>query len=136
MNCPRCQKTLPENVAADWCPFCGRVLPPLEPDSIRPQLPLVKTRWPIFFCVLLAPVVLTIFAVLLGTKDSDTPSAVTLFAGGVAGVVCGVILGRRLGKTTPMRIILSVLFAVIMIVVCIGMSCFGFLASGFRLNLR
>jgi len=136
MNCPRCQKQLPDNYAADWCPFCGSDLPPSEPDSAQPQLPSVKTRWPIFFGVLLAPVVLTIFAVLLGTKDGDAPPAVASFAGGAAGIVCGVILGRRLGKTTPMRIFLGVLFAVIMMVVCIGMSCFGCLTSGYRLNFH
>ena len=136
MNCLHCQKTLPGNYASNWCPFCGHDLPLSEADSVQPQSPPVKINWLIFFSVLLAPVVLTILAVLLGVKNGNVSPGIAFFGGGVAGIVCGAMLGRQLGKTTSMRIILSILFAFIMVLVCIGMSCFGCLASGFRLNFH
>jgi hypothetical protein len=136
MNCLHCQKELPANYAAEWCPFCGRDFPPSETDSVQHQLPPVKTNWLVFFFVLLAPVLLTVLAVLFGAKNGNAAPAITFFSGGAAGIVCGVMLGRQLGKTRPTRVILCVLFAFIMTVVCIGMSSFGCMASGFQLNLH
>lgn len=136
MNCPHCQNELPERDAAAWCPFCGRDMPPSETDLVQPQLPPVKTNWLIFFFVLLAPVVFTILAVLLGANSGNASPGIAFFGGGTAGIVCGVMLGRQLGKTGPTRVILGILFAFIMMVVCIGMSCFGCLASGFQLNFH
>ncbi len=136
MNCPHCQKELPVNYAAAWCPFCGRDLPASGVDSVQHLSPPVKTNWVLFFSVLLAPVLLTILVVLLGAKKGNASPGIAFFGGGVAGIVCGVMLGRQLGKTKPLRIILGILFAFIMIVVCIGMSCFGCLASGFQLHFN
>ncbi len=134
--CPHCQKELPANYGAEWCPICGRDLPPSETDSVQHQLPPVKTNWLVFFSVLLAPIVLTILAVFLGAKNGNAAPAITFFGGGTAGIVCGVMLGRQLGKTGPTRVILGVLFVFIMVVVCIGMSSFGCMASGFQLNFH
>jgi len=136
MNCLHCQKELPANYVEAWCPFCGRDLSASGTDSVPHPLPPVKTNWLIFFSVLLAPVVLTILAVLLGAKAGNASPGIAFFGSGVAGIVCGVMLGRQLGRTAPLRIIFGILFALILFVVCIGMSCFGCLASGFQLRFN
>lgn len=134
MNCPHCQKELPEGQPLEWCPFCGRDLAPSEADASQHLLPPVKTNWWAFFFALIAPVLLSIFAVLLGANSGNTSPMIAFFGGGAAGVVCGVLLGRQLGRTVVTRFLLGVLFTLIMMVVCIGMSCFGCLASGFQLR--
>ncbi len=134
MNCLNCQKELPANYAAARCPFCGHDLAVSGSDSIQPPLPPVKTHWLIFFSVLLAPVLLTILTVLLGAKNGGAPAGIATIGGGVAGIICGAMLGRQVGSTRPLRIILGTVFAGILMVVCIGMSCFGCLASGFQLR--
>src|SRR5271169_3341166 len=133
MNCPSCQKELPADYAAAWCPFCGRDFPDSRADLVQHELSPVKTNWLIFFSVLLAPVLLTMLAVLSGAKNGNASPGIAFVGGGAAGIACGAMLGRKIGKTTPTRILFGVLFAVTLMVVCIGMSCLGCLASGFQL---
>jgi hypothetical protein len=136
MNCLNCQKELPADYAAARCPFCGHALAVSGNDSVRQSLPPVKTHWLVFFSVMLAPVLLTILSVRFGAKNGGASTGFALIGGGAAGIVCGAMLGRQVGTTRPLRIILGAVFAGIMMVVCIGMSCFGCLASGFQLRLN
>ena len=136
MNCPHCQKELPLKDESACCPFCGLALSPATADPPQPQSPASKFKWLIFLIALLAPAILTILAVSLGAKQGDTAPTISMLCGTVGGIVCGIILGCRVGKSTPIRVVLSIVFAAIMSVVCIGMSCFGCLASGFQLNLH
>jgi hypothetical protein len=46
------------------------------------------------------------------------------------------MLGLRLGRTPGMRVALSIVFFLVLGAACIGMNCFGCLASGYKLNLH
>lgn len=95
-----------------------------------------KINWPIFFIVLCAPAVLTILAVRINRTGQDLAPFVACLGGVFSGIVCGAMLGRRIGSTTAIKIGLGFTFALMIIPVCIGMSCFGCLVSGFKLDLR
>jgi CDP-diglyceride synthetase len=112
---------------------------PIQPTSAEaskttPALPSIN--WVVFLVVLLTPALLTILVVLSGGRDSGAAPAIAFLGGGIAGIICGAMLGRRLGRTTPLKIVLGLVFAMVLSVVCIGMSCFGCLASGFHLDFR
>jgi hypothetical protein len=136
MNCQNCQKELPADNTATQCPFCAHDLAVSGNDSVRQSLPPVKTHWLIFFSVLLAPVLLTILSVRFGAKNGGASAGIAIIGGGVAGIICGAMLGRQVGTTRPLRIILGAVFAGILMVVCIGMSCFGCLAGGYQLRFN
>lgn len=105
--------------------------PPPEP---APQLPHAKINWLIFFAAMFVPTIITIISVQ--TKRQDSPPIVALVGGGVSGIICGAMLGRRFGRTRELKIVLGIVFAFVMGAACIGMNCFGCLASGFKLDLR
>jgi hypothetical protein len=136
MNCPHCQKELPLNNETAFCPFCGLTLSTVAADPPQPQPPASKIKPLVFLIGLLAPAILTILAVSLGAKEGNTAPTIAMLCGTVGGIVCGIILGWQVEKSTPTRIVLSIVFSAIMSVVCIGMSCFGCLASGFHLDIR
>jgi len=94
-----------------------------------------RLNWRLFFAAALAPVVLTILTVLLTPKENEAATVVALVGGGIAGIMCGAMLGRRLGKTSAQTLVRGVLFSMVMGVACIGMCCFGCLASGYQLKL-
>jgi hypothetical protein len=97
-------------------------------------VPRARFRWWIFLIVLLSPALLTCLSVLFVSRKGDTPAAIAVLGGGAAGIACGAMLGRRFGKTAGTKIALGIIFAAILGVACIGMSCFGCLASGYQLN--
>ena len=105
----------------------------MEPNSPPPP---AKLNWPIFFIVLCAPVVLTIVAVQLKRTGQDLAPFIAVLGGGLSGIICGAMLGRRIGSTTGIKIALAFTFALMIIPVCVGMSCFGCLVSGFKLDFR
>ena len=100
-----------------------------ETSSTRP-----KVNWLVFLIVLLTPTLLTIVCVLLGANDGDTAPVVATLGGVFSGLVCGVMFGRRLGRTAGLKVLLGIVLAVVFGIACIGMSCFGCLASGFKLK--
>jgi hypothetical protein len=137
MKCPTCQQELSTERSRPDCPHCGEAIaiqPPSTPE-VAAQAPL-KLNWPVFFAILFAPVVLTIVAVQVMPASNDASPAVAVIFGAVSGILCGFKLGRRFGKSPESRIGLGILFSLIMVVVCVGMSCFGCLASGYHLDLR
>jgi lipopolysaccharide export LptBFGC system permease protein LptF len=134
MNCPHCQKELPVNYDAAWCPFCGRDLTLPKADSPQETLPPFKIKWWLFLAAMFAPLLLTILAVLLGAKRDNVSPMIALIGGGIAGIVCGVMLGLQGGDTTTSRVFISILMALVMAVVCIGLSCFGCMTAGFQLH--
>jgi hypothetical protein len=109
-------------------------LPPEIPGIPHAGRPRFK-GW-LFVSVLLSPVLLTALSVWLIDKKGDTAPSFAVLGGGLAGIISGTMLGRHLGKTTPVRIGLSILFALILGVVCITMSCFGCMVSGYNLNIH
>src|SRR5262245_1916554 len=112
---------------------------PVQPSSAETSTPTParpSINWVVFLVVLPTPALLTILVVLIGGRDSGVAPAIAFLGGGIGGIICGAMLGWRLGRTTPLKIVLGVVFAVVFSVVCIGMSCFGCLASGFHLDFR
>lgn len=95
-----------------------------------------KLNWPIFFIVLCAPVVVTVIAVHFGRTGQDAATAIAILGGALGGIICGAMLGRRIGTSAGMKIAMSFVFALMIIPVCVGMSCFGCLVSGFKLDFR
>jgi hypothetical protein len=141
MNCPHCHKELPQRYSAGWCPFCGRDLPPMEAPALESSPPLAPVifRPRLFFSIFLAPPLLTVLIVLLsfGSRDvQDGAALVALFGGGIAGITCGIMLGRRLGKSSATRVGFSLLLGPIMVVVCVGLSFFGCMVSGYQLSFH
>jgi hypothetical protein len=142
VNCPHCQKELPEGQGAACCPFCGKESLP-EPAVGEPLLPSVKFRAQLFFTALLLPPALTMIwaaVVRLVLRDgavNEGVSPMVGFFGAVAGgLVCGVLLGLKAGRTVPTRIICSMVFAPIFFVVCIVLCWFGCSTGGYQLSFH
>ena len=135
MNCPHCSNPLPSE-GAIVCPSCGQALTASRDDSAKNASPPVRLNWLVFFAVLLAPPLLTILAVQVGSNSNGLAVAIALLGGGLGGIISGAMLGRRLGKTTGTRMVLGLVFALALSVTCIGMSCFGCLAGGFKMDFR
>jgi hypothetical protein len=143
MNCPHCQKTLPENYTASYCPHCGGgmqaaeavFIPPSPSPSPRPPR---KIRLSIFFSVLLAPPLLTMLSAFVsrGQWNEQTSPAIAVWGGAAAGIACGVMLAFRLGKHIAARIILSILLSAVFGVVCIMLSFGGCMVAGYRWSFR
>jgi hypothetical protein len=136
MNCPHCQKVLPENSSGKNCPHCGKSLQPevATASSLAP----VRIKWLIFFGVLLAPPLITMFAAFLGKgqENEQASPVIAVFGGAGCGIACGIMLALRLGRTSGARVLLGLLFSVIFAVVCITLSCFGCLAVGYQLSFH
>jgi len=94
------------------------------------------TLWLIFTAVLLSPVIASCLAGALDKQNGDAAPVVALLGGGVGGIVCGAMIGWRMRKSTALRIVWGIVFAAVMVVVCVGMSCFGCLASGYQMSFR
>lgn len=95
-----------------------------------------KINWLLFLLALLAPPLLTVLAAMGSARNSGLPVATGLLAGGLGGIISGAMLGWRVGSTTPIRVALGIVFAGVLSVVCIGMSCFGCMAGGFKMDFR
>jgi hypothetical protein len=136
MNCPHCQKELPENYGAVYCPFCGQNLPAhsAAPLPANPPLPPVPVNWWIFFAILLAPAILALIGSLLKVDGLSVGSP--LIGGAIAGIVCGILLARRVGRTTPTRIGLGFLFVALMGFLSFALGFTGCMVGGFKMNLH
>ena len=93
-----------------------------------------KINWLVFFAALFVPTLLTIATILLGANHGDAAPTVAGLGGIASGIVGGAMLGRRIGRTSAMKIALGILFTLVLGAACIGMNCFGCLASGYQLN--
>jgi hypothetical protein len=129
MNCPHCQKELPEHY--------GKDLSTSEIGSSKPSSRTAKIYWPIFLAVLLAPTFLTMLSAILDRAVNQSVSLfIGLVGGGAAGIACGLMLGFRLGSTGLERIFVTLLLCLIMAVVAVTLSCFGCQAGGYRLSFH
>jgi hypothetical protein len=140
MNCPHCQKALPENYTASYCPHCGAAVKPAEPVLVRPSplpLPPRRLRLPIFFGIMLAPPLLTMLIAFLGKghENEQVSPVIGFFGGAAAGIACGVMLALRTSHSIAGRVILGILLSIVFVVVCIMLSFFGCMAVGYHLNL-
>jgi hypothetical protein len=138
MNCPHCQRKLPENYGAAWCPFCRE---DLSSKAEPPQkLPPLKFRWRLFLCILLSPALLTLLSattmrfLMPKPMNEGVSPVIALVGGAIGGVICGVMLGFQSGGNLPTRIMLSILMSAIMIVVCIVLCFFGCGIGGYQMR--
>ncbi|MEO6034670.1 MAG: hypothetical protein ABIQ35_05405 [Verrucomicrobiota bacterium] len=126
---------MPEDFSGAHCPFCEKDLAGQGRSLMDGSMPKQhKFRWPYFFAVMLAPVLLTILSALL-SKEGSFAVGIALLGGSVSGIVGGAMLGREFGKTRALKITLSIVFAIIMVVVGVGMNCFGCLVSGYKIEM-
>ncbi len=91
-------------------------------------------NWFIFLAILLAPVCLTSISAL--AKADGAATGFAMGGGIISGIICGITVGRHLGRNSGAKVALSIAFTAVFCVVCVGMSMFGCLASGFNLNFH
>src|SRR5450755_523679 len=98
MNCPHCQKELPANSGAAWCPFCGRDLLPNEAGSQpQPAFEQNHVRWPKFFIFLLAPAICCFLALAVDVGGLAVFSA--LLGSLISGLICTRIIMGAINST-------------------------------------
>lgn len=136
MNCPHCQRELPEHYGGACCPVCGQNLSAQlsQTFSAAPLLPPVPVNWWIFFAVLLTPAVLALLGSL--QKIDGLAVASPLIGGPIAGIICGILLARRIGRTTSGRIGLGFLFVALMGFLSFVLGFTGCMVGGFTMNFH
>jgi len=97
-------------------------------------MPRPRFHWLVFFAQLFIPTIATIAVVQLPWPDAAP--FIALFGGIGSGLIGGIMLGLWLGRSSATRLWLSMIFIVVLGVACIGMNCFGCLASGYSLNFH
>ena len=133
MKCPHCQKELPENYGAGWCPFCGCDLAASETGlTVRPAT--YKINWLLFWIVLLAPAAVAFLASLANFEGIAVFSPI--FGGLIAGNVCATVLARRMGRTRGSKILLGMLFSVLLSALSFGLGFAGCSLGGFQMNFH
>ena len=130
MKCPHCQKELPENYGAAWCPFCGQNFSAHANSSLPPA----RLNWWVFFAILLAPGLLALLGALLKVEALSVASP--LFGGPIAGIICGILLARRIGRTLQARIGLGFLFVALLGFLSFALGFTGCMAGGFQMNFH
>jgi len=99
-----------------------------------PGLPRPKLNWLVLLAQLFIPTIATIIAVQMHWGDGA--AFIALFGGIGSGLIAGIMLGLRIGRTTGTRVTWCCVFTVVIGAACIGMNCFGCLASGYKLDFR
>jgi hypothetical protein len=141
MNCPHCQKELPDNYRARWCTFCGKDLPAsgtyITEQTSAATLPPFKINWLIFFGALLVPPLLTMLtASTVGGRNEQVSPTIAFCGGGVGGIICGVLLGLRIGRTVPARFALGILLSFVMAIVCVMLCLLGCTIGGYQMRFN
>jgi hypothetical protein len=105
MNCPHCQRELPEKYGTGWCPFCGHDLPSNQIDTLQsPPRPVIEPNhinWPKFFLILFAPAVGCFLALIV-----DIGGLAVLFGpfgGSISGLVCAHMIMEAVNFTGSKR---------------------------------
>jgi ABC-type nitrate/sulfonate/bicarbonate transport system permease component len=138
MNCPHCQKEMPENHGAVYCPLCGKDLPAATTGFAGKKM---SWRW--FMVALLSPPLLTLISAALmrfvfaSQETNEEVSALIGFLGGViGGIVCGVMIGARASQDFAARIMVSIFCVPVMVIVCITLCCFGCGIGGYQFRIH
>jgi hypothetical protein len=135
MNCPHCQKELPENYDAAYCLFCGRSYSP-EVNQTLQTVPSVRLNVKVFFLLLFMPPVATLISAWVNHTQNESCSVIIgFFGGGAAGIACGIMLGLRVGNTVLARIGLGMLFSAVFAIVCIALCFLGCNLGGYQMRL-
>jgi hypothetical protein len=120
MNCPHCQKELPQNVSAKRCSFCDGNLPR-------------KFNWFFFGLVLSAPALADFILVNFISDSMDTLGTMIFisFVGSlVSGVVCGIVLARWRNCKGYEFFFQASGFAFLTAIASFGLCCVGCTVSG------
>lgn len=112
MNCPHCQKELPENLGNHPCPACGEIISAGSPQKKSGSFKLLM--------ILVAPAVITMLVAML--KLSNATTIWILISSPAAGLICGLMLTRST-KNIALRIFLALLLGTLLAVFCL-ISCF------------
>lgn len=99
-----------------------------------PEVPRPKLNWLVLLAQIFIPTIATIIAVQL--RWTNAAPFIALFGGIGSGLVTGIALGLRLGRTTGARVALGFVLSGVLCVACVGMNCFGCMASGYQLNFH
>ena len=112
MNCPHCQKELPEKPGDQPCPACGKIIPAGQ----------TQKRVGVFnlLLVLITPAIITMLVSLL--KSANATSICVLISSPAAGLICGLMLTRNT-QNIALRIFLVLLLGALLAVFCL-ISCF------------
>jgi hypothetical protein len=123
MICPHCQKEMPENYGAAYCPYCGRDLLPIQNSTAG----LLKAKWLVFFAVLLAPAVLSLIGIAL---NIGSLMVFATFGGSlIAGKICSAILDEEHGYSTAARWLVAAGLAAVSFFLCFGGCMAGVMMS-------
>jgi hypothetical protein len=140
MICPHCQKEMPHDHGAVYCPLCGKDL--ASKSGLGREPSPVKFNARLFFCALLLPSILTLISAAImrslfsGTVVNEGVSPMVGLAGGaLGGVICGILLGRKTSTGLLERIFGSLIFSAVMIVVCVMLCWFGCNLGGYELRI-
>ncbi len=120
MNCPHCQAELPENDAAQSCPACGRILPPIieskAPDAVPKDNSLCwMTFWAAFFSF---PIIC-----LLGLYAGGNP--VFLFLVLIGAIIAGFSLAKIYAKTPTSFVVMGILYTLGVLAIYLGILFVG-----------
>jgi hypothetical protein len=131
MNCPHCQRELPENHGAAWCPYCGKDLADAFVSSSG-NIPKRRFPWLVFAIVMSAPAMADFILVNFISDSLDTLGTMMLisFVGStISGIACGIILARWKGASGFRLFSQAIGFAFLMAIVSFGLCCLGCTAS-------
>jgi hypothetical protein len=132
MNCPHCQKELPGNYGAAWCPLCGKDLSP-APVSLNANVPPRKFNWPFFTVILCAPAVADFVLVTFISNPMDIFGTMMLISFGgsvISGVGCGIILARWKDAAGLQFISQAMAYSFLMAFASFGLCCVGCTVTG------
>jgi hypothetical protein len=126
MNCPHCQKELPDGHSGDRCPACGNRLAP-ESSGGEPLAQTSPINLPLFFALLFAPSACSFIAVALGVL----PLGVLFATLGslVDGVICTCMLSKIIEVSGGRRVALLFFMGIMISGLCFFLSCVGCTAA-------
>jgi hypothetical protein len=134
MNCPHCQKELPENYSSTDCPYCGENMTGNAEAGSSQNTPTRRFPWFWFFLVLAAPAILNFVLASFAANSIEVANVILglTFAGSPAAGIAGAILFGRWKRDSSNSRINVVALAVLLSVLSFGL-CFVGCAAGFTL---
>ena len=121
MNCPHCQKELPEGEKAGVCPWCRQnvSVPPVSESAKRSQEQ--ATAWLIFWAAFIGTPVLT-----FGLVAANFPAGLLLPI--IGCVVAGFALAKATSKSAKSFVASGILYSFLVLVVYVGILFIGCVA--------